>query len=497
MTTKAALLQAVRAKCLDCSCYQPSEVRLCPATRCALWPFRLGKDPNPSTTRGFARPAGYTSGPDRVQPARHPESSGSVHCRKYLVHTDRSGPIARRPDGTPRPQARSAPGARSRRWPAMACPRPRSPAMIGIDPKTLRKHYREELDHGHTKANAKVAENLYRKATGDGREGVTAAIFWLKCRAGWKETSVRELTGKDSEPVTVMIQRFGDDGDLTMGRRAHQPDRRPPAGGGHGRLWRPGGRHRHRHRHRSEDAEAALPRTNSTPATSRPTAKVAENLFRKATGDGREAVIAAIFWLKTRARWKETSVHEVAGEVRHSYVIRAPAPAADTSEWLRQCAPRVIEHEPAATLPTGDADMGRRAHQPDPTSRRQVEAMAAYGVPEKDIARVLAIDPKTLRKHYRDELDTGHVKANSRIAESLYRKAMGDGPQSVTACIFWLKTRAHWKETTVQEQTVTNLRHPASFARSSTRADRVAARPSLRHPNRQRSRRRCRSHDGG
>ena len=54
--------------------------------------------------------------------------------------------------------------------------------------------------------------------------------------------------------------------------------------------------------------------------------------------------------------------------------------------------------------------------------------------------------PNTLRKHYRDELDTGHVKANSRIAESLYRKAMGDGPQSVTACIVWLKTRAQWKE---------------------------------------------------
>ncbi|HEV7253715.1 MAG TPA: hypothetical protein VGN97_11575, partial [Mesorhizobium sp.] len=40
---------------------------------------------------------------------------------------------------------------------------------------------------------------------------------------------------------------------------------------------------------------------------------VAENLFRKATGEGREAVTAAIFWLKTRARWKEVSVHEHAG----------------------------------------------------------------------------------------------------------------------------------------------------------------------------------------
>lgn len=97
--------------------------------------------------------------------------------------------------------------------------------------------------------------------------------------------------------------------------------------------------------------------------------------------------------------------------------------------------------------------MGRRAHSPEPAGRRQVEAMAAYGVPEADISRVLGIDPKTLRKHYRDELDTGSIKANSRMAENLYRKAMGDGPQAVTATIFWLKTRARWKEATGEEIT--------------------------------------------
>ena len=97
--------------------------------------------------------------------------------------------------------------------------------------------------------------------------------------------------------------------------------------------------------------------------------------------------------------------------------------------------------------------MGRKAHKPDALHRRQVEAMAGYGVPEVDIARVLGIDPKTLRKYYRDELDTGHVKANAKVAESLFRKATGDGPQSVTAAIFWLKTRARWKETMVSEVT--------------------------------------------
>jgi hypothetical protein len=91
--------------------------------------------------------------------------------------------------------------------------------------------------------------------------------------------------------------------------------------------------------------------------------------------------------------------------------------------------------------------MGRRAHKPDALHRRQVEAMAGYGVPEIAIARVVGIDAKTLRKHYREELDTGQIKATAKVAESLFRKATGDGAQSVTAAIFWLKTRGGWRET--------------------------------------------------
>ena len=72
--------------------------------------------------------------------------------------------------------------------------------------------------------------------------------------------------------------------------------------------------------------------------------------------------------------------------------------------------------------------------------------MAAFGVPEPNIARVVGIDAKTLRKHYREELDTGQTKATAKVAESLFRKATTDGPQSVTAAIFWLKTRGGWRE---------------------------------------------------
>jgi hypothetical protein len=72
--------------------------------------------------------------------------------------------------------------------------------------------------------------------------------------------------------------------------------------------------------------------------------------------------------------------------------------------------------------------------------------MAGYGVPEKDIACVLDLDPKTLRRHYRLELDKGHIKATATVAGFLYRKATTEGSQCVTAAIFWLKTRAQWKE---------------------------------------------------
>src|ERR1700716_4286568 len=100
--------------------------------------------------------------------------------------------------------------------------------------------------------------------------------------------------------------------------------------------------------------------------------------------------------------------------------------------------------------------MSRRAHQPDPSQRRQVEAMAAYGIPETDVARTVGIDPKTLRKCYREELDLGESKANAQVAGFLFNAAKNG---NVTAQIFWLKTRARWRETPME------LRHSGSIAR--------------------------------
>jgi hypothetical protein len=82
---------------------------------------------------------------------------------------------------------------------------------------------------------------------------------------------------------------------------------------------------------------------------------------------------------------------------------------------------------------------------------RQVEAMAGYGLLAKDIAVVLDIDAWILERDYRKELKAGAIKANAKVAESLFRRATGEGREGVVAAIFWLKTRAGWRETTVHE----------------------------------------------
>src|SRR5262249_35232574 len=67
---------------------------------------------------------------------------------------------------------------------------------IGISEPTLRKYFKNEIHNGVTRANAAVAQSLFQKATGPGKEGVVAAIFWLKCRAGWNDRPGEVVLGK-------------------------------------------------------------------------------------------------------------------------------------------------------------------------------------------------------------------------------------------------------------------------------------------------------------
>jgi hypothetical protein len=89
---------------------------------------------------------------------------------------------------------------------------------------------------------------------------------------------------------------------------------------------------------------------------------------------------------------------------------------------------------------------GRPRYQANDAHRRVVRAMAAYGVPQKEIAASIGISAPTLRLNYADELAKSAAEANAKVAESLFRKALGSTLQSVTAAIFWLKCRAGWCE---------------------------------------------------
>ena len=73
-----------------------------------------------------------------------------------------------------------------------------------------------------------------------------------------------------------------------------------------------------------------------------------------------------------------------------------------------------------------------------------VRAMSGYGIPHEGIATMLDIDAKTLRRHYRYELDRGAVEATAKVAQSLFQMATVE--KSVAAAIFWMKARAGWRE---------------------------------------------------
>ena len=87
--------------------------------------------------------------------------------------------------------------------------------------------------------------------------------------------------------------------------------------------------------------------------------------------------------------------------------------------------------------------MSRDPHKPDEESRRFVGLHTALGTPQEDIARAMGIAPKTLRKHYREELDTGATIANGLVGGALFNKAVnGD----TAAQIWWTKSRMGWRE---------------------------------------------------
>ena len=110
-----------------------------------------------------------------------------------------------------------------------------------------------------------------------------------------------------------------------------------------------------------------------------------------------------------------------------------------------------------ATPPTG-RPRGRPKFEPTPEQITAVQVLTACGFTQPEICTQILNPPgddgtpgapiteKTLRKAFGPALERGKDGANALVARSLFKKATGNGPQSVTAAIFWLKTQAGWRE---------------------------------------------------
>src|SRR5437660_542087 len=89
--------------------------------------------------------------------------------------------------------------------------------------------------------------------------------------------------------------------------------------------------------------------------------------------------------------------------------------------------------------------MARPRFKPISAQRYMAKTLAALGVPHDHIAhRVGLRSPKTLRRHFRKELDDGAAEANAKVAQTLYHMATsGKYPWATT---FWLRARAGWSD---------------------------------------------------
>ena len=112
----------------------------------------------------------------------------------------------------------------------------------------------------------------------------------------------------------------------------------------------------------------------------------------------------------------------------------------------------VVDLQEVDSLPveteTDKAGKGRPPHLATADTRNRVYILSTVGTRHEDIATVLSISHDTLVKYYKEELDKGRIEANASVAETLFKQAK-EG--NTTAMIFWLKSRAKWKESTQHE----------------------------------------------
>lgn len=106
--------------------------------------------------------------------------------------------------------------------------------------------------------------------------------------------------------------------------------------------------------------------------------------------------------------------------------------------------------QPAAdAAPQAEPAAYNPPHEPTKATRALVEMGLSGGFTQEQIARVIGISDKTLRKYYAAEIADGGSTAALRVAGNLFRIATqtADNKAALTAGIFWLKSRQRWRTT--------------------------------------------------
>ncbi len=105
--------------------------------------------------------------------------------------------------------------------------------------------------------------------------------------------------------------------------------------------------------------------------------------------------------------------------------------------------------------------MARPKFKATQAMRERVRSYAAIGLKHDDISKIIGCSAKTLRLHFRNELDRAAIEANANVAGKLYQTAMTG---NVAAMMFWLRARAGWKDSTTHAPSLPDPRQAPPLA---------------------------------
>jgi hypothetical protein len=92
----------------------------------------------------------------------------------------------------------------------------------------------------------------------------------------------------------------------------------------------------------------------------------------------------------------------------------------------------------------------RSDHQPSPEMRKTIANMAGYGLDVLTISKLAGIDPTTIYRHYRHEMQTASAQKDLMVLQSAFLKAVGGPEQNWEKADagtqrWWIERRQGWQ----------------------------------------------------